>query len=480
MVRFAFLILEICQAHSCAYISPSNFSVKFSETLNFDVLQLFHDTKYAIQGYTPSMFIDHVTIDVSAGKGGDGCVSWRREKYVPRGGPDGGDGGKGGDVVAIADSNTDTLSEYASKKRFRAEDGEKGHGKQCAGRGAPERLLPVPPGTAVYDVSGPEKKLLADLTHTGDRFVIAKGGRGGFGNAHFTSSTRQAPDFAELGEPGKKRNIGLELRLVADVGIIGFPSVGKSSLIASVSKARPKIADYPFTTLVPNLGVVSVAGREFVLCDVPGLIEGASEGKGLGIDFLKHVERCGILLHLLDVSRDDIIEDYKAIRKELKNYSPALAKKKEVVVLSKSDIVSGDTKMWQEVLKKAKIPMFASVSAATHDGTDALMKKLLPIVLKERENRIEEATDSTILPVITLDDIDEKMGAYKIKVEGEAVRVSGKRLEQFTAMTNFSSVGSKQRFLDVVERIGLLKALKKYLEAGQKIMIGKKEVSEYL
>ncbi len=220
------------------------------------------------------MFLDEAVVQVSGGNGGRGCVSWRREKYVPNGGPNGGDGGDGGDTVVMADSNTDTLSDFASRKRFAAKPGMPGTSKDRAGKAGEELILLVPPGTMLYDVADPSSKpkFIADLQRPGDRIVVAKGGRGGYGNTHFKTSTRQAPDFAELGEPGEKCMVKMELKLVADVGIIGYPSVGKSSLIAAVSKARPKIADYPFTTLVPNLGVVGAFGREFVLCDVPGLI----------------------------------------------------------------------------------------------------------------------------------------------------------------------------------------------------------------
>lgn len=427
------------------------------------------------------MFIDDVTIELSAGNGGKGCVAWRREKYVPRGGPDGGDGGRGGNVILVADSNTDTLSEYASKKRFTAKHGEPGSGKKKAGADAPDLELHVPPGTQVRALLKGEEVILADLAVDGDRYTAVRGGRGGFGNAHFTSSTRQAPDFAELGEPGSKVQVRLELKLVADVGIIGYPSVGKSSFIAAVSKARPKIADYPFTTLVPNLGVVSVSGREFVLCDVPGLIEGASEGKGLGHTFLKHVERCGILLHLLDISREDIVSDYQSIRKELEAYSPTLAKKREVVCLSKADIVQGDTSEWEKLLKKNKIKCFGSISSATQSGTQELLKSLLPIVLEERKKRQEEdAAETESLPVITLEDVSEKMGSYHISIQDDRVLVTGKRLEQFTKMTDFSSVGGKNRFLNVIERIGLLKALQSHLEKGQRVFIGAVRVDELL
>lgn len=430
------------------------------------------------------MFLDQATIEVSGGNGGKGAVAWRREKYVPYGGPDGGDGGNGGNAIIIADENTDTLTDYTSKKRFRAQDGEPGTGKSCAGRGGIDLFLRVPPGTLVKDTTDPKNpKALADLQHHGDQIIVGHGGRGGYGNKHFKSSTRQAPDFAELGDPGQKRLVQMELKLIADIGIIGYPSVGKSSLIAAVSRARPKIADYPFTTLVPNLGVVKVFDREFILCDVPGLIEGASEGKGLGTKFLKHIERCGVLIHLLDVSRDDIVSDYKAIRKELKNYSSALAKKPEYVVLSKIDLVGNDAKPWMDALKKSKVKVFATISAATHEGTEKLMKDLLPIVLKEKERAKEETLEEKVskeLPILKPHLLSEKMGAYRIEREGDAVVIRGTRLEQFTRMTNFKNAGGRQRFRDVVERIGLLKAIQKTAKAGDRILIGDVQVSEFL
>lgn len=432
------------------------------------------------------MFLDEAIIDVTGGKGGNGCVAWRREKYVPNGGPYGGDGGNGGNVIIEANSNTDTLSDYASRKRFAAEAGLPGMGKDCAGHAGADRILFVPPGTMVYDLSNPSSPLLiADLMHPGERSVVAAGGRGGYGNTHFKTSTRQAPDFAELGEPGEKRSIKMELKLVADVGIIGYPSVGKSSLIAAVSKARPKIAEYHFTTIVPNLGVVQAFDREFVLCDVPGLIEGASEGKGLGDKFLKHIERCGILIHLLDVSRDDVIADYKAIRKELKAYSPTLTKKRELVVLNKIDLVGGDPQPWLDALTKSKIKVFASISAASHSGTDELMKKLLPAILEERGKRLADPIEDDeelkkVLPVLKPHLLSGKMGAYRInRSEGE-IHISGTRLEQFTHMTNFKNSGSRQRFRDVVSRIGLLKAIEKIVQPDDKIFVSQTRVDEYL
>ena len=415
------------------------------------------------------MFVDEAIIDVAGGAGGRGCVAWRGEKYVPRGGPDGGDGGDGGDVIVRADENTDTLSDYVSSKRFHAKDGQHGMGKSMNGKRGSDLILRVPPGTIIrqQSVGGKSPAAIADLQLHGASAVVAKGGRGGYGNAHFKSSTRQAPDFAELGEPGHRTTVKMELKLVADVGIIGFPSVGKSSLIAAVSAARPKIADYPFTTLVPNLGVVSVHSREFVVCDVPGLIEGASEGKGLGDTFLRHIERCGILVHLLDVTRPDIQGDYRVIRKELKAYSPTLAQKREFVVLNKIDLLGGDVKGIDAKLKKAKIPVAARISAATHRGTDALMSKLLPLVLTLRSQRAQEpGTESEDVPVLSPHLQTLRMGSYTIEHKGTDVRVRGERIEQFTKMTNFASTGSRQRFFDVLERIGLMKALKAARQHG--------------
>ncbi len=424
------------------------------------------------------MFLDEATITVQGGNGGRGCVSFRREKYVPLGGPNGGDGGRGGNVVLLADRNTDTLSDFMSRKKFQAEKGQHGLGKNCNGKSGEDLILRVPPGTLVKNPD--DGTVLADLMLDGEQMVIVKGGKGGFGNAHFISSTRQAPDFAELGEPGAKKMITLELKLVADIGIIGFPSVGKSSLIASVSSARPKIADYPFTTLVPNLGVVTVSDREFVLCDVPGLIEGASEGKGLGDQFLKHIERCGILVHVLDVSRDDLINDYRIIRKELEAYSPTLAQKQEIVVLNKIDLVMNDPQEWIDQLKKEKISVTASISAATHEGTDALMKLLLPLVLEARAKRYEMShEESKDIPTLTPEIASERMGAFKIEEKSDGTfLVTGKRLEQFTQMTNFGQHGAVNRFKDVIERVGLVRALER---AGAKssthIFIGSTDVT---
>lgn len=437
------------------------------------------------------MFLDHATIDVSGGKGGDGRVGWRREKYVPLGGPAGGDGGKGGDVIVIADDNTDTLSDYAARKRFRAEDGEVGMMKMCHGKDGDDLLLPVPPGTVVTDAD--TGTVYADLKTRGDRYIVAKGGRGGYGNAHFKSSTRRKPDFAEQGEPGVRTRVSLELKLVADVGIVGYPSTGKSTLISVVSSARPKIADYPFTTLVPNLGVVRVDTRHFVLCDVPGLIEGASEGKGLGDKFLRHIERCGIIIHLLDLGRalrqdgsidtDALLHDYKAIRKELEAYSPTLLSKHEFVVINKTDLTTQRLAPVLAQLKKHRISIAATISAATAQGTDALMKKILPTILAARKERIsheEDSSDEAAVPVLRPHLESIRMKDFSLESTDAALIVHGKRIEQFASMTNFDNPGGLRRFRDVLKKLGLIGSLRRAHAAEKKVCIGSTEIGQYL
>lgn len=442
-----------------------------------------------------SMFLDEAIIEANGGDGGRGCVGWRREKYVPRGGPDGGDGGRGANIVFLADPNTDTLTDFSSRKRFEGEKGEFGSGSNRAGKDAEDLVLKVPPGTSISerDEKDPTKyHLIADLKHPGDRVIAAYGGRGGFGNAHFVSSVRQRPDFAELGEPGESKILKLELKLIADVGIIGYPSVGKSTLISVISAARPKIADYPFTTLVPNLGVVQIGDRSYVVCDIPGLIEGASEGKGLGHTFLKHVERCGVLLHLLDISRaleegntvnvEKLLEDYRVIRTELEKYSPLLSTKRELVLLNKIDLIGGDTAKLEKELKKHGIEIFLSISAATRERTDELTQKLLPIVLEERTKReLVPEEPSDVLPVLQPQKESMRMGAFRVeKKQDGTIHVHGKRLEQFTKMTNFDAPGGLQRFRDVIDRIGLMKVLKREMNEDSIVYIGAIRVDEHL
>ncbi len=426
------------------------------------------------------MFLDEAHITVHGGKGGNGAVAWRREKYVPRGGPEGGDGGNGGSVFFEADPNTDTLSSFAERKVFHAEAGEAGRGKRQAGKNGPDLVLRVPPGTVITDAG--TGAILSDLSTTGMQKIIAKGGRGGYGNAHFTTSIRQAPDFAELGEPGFVRSIKLELKLVADIGIIGLPSAGKSTLISVISAAKPKIADYPFTTLVPNLGVVTVKDRTFIACDIPGLIEGASEGKGLGDKFLRHIERCGILLHLLDVSREDLVTDYRVIREELTKYSPVLAEKRELVILNKTDLYGNDVAPLQEELEKQGIPVFAAISSATTFGIQDLLKKLLPIVLEERAKRHAEISNATSqIPTIRPQLVTDRADAFVIEENPPGTfTVRGKRIEQIARMTFFENPGALARFRDIAERTGLRKTLERAgAGEGSTVLIGDTDVSGF-
>jgi len=328
-------------------------------------------------------FVDEARIEVHAGKGGDGAVSFRREKYVPRGGPDGGDGGRGGSIFARADRNVNTLIDYRYKRIFRADDGRKGQGKQCTGRSAEDVWLRVPVGTQVRDRA--TNALIADLTGNDQVALLARGGRGGLGNINFKSSVNRAPRRSTPGEAGESRDLDLELRLLADVGLLGMPNAGKSTLIRAVSSARPKVADYPFTTLVPGLGVVRVdVSRSFVVADIPGLIEGAADGAGLGHQFLRHLARTRLLLHIVDVapldSAVDPVREARAIVAELKRYDPALHRKPRWLVLNKADLLpDGDrTAAAAEIVRRLrwKGPHFV-ISAATGEGCRELCSKIM-------------------------------------------------------------------------------------------------------
>jgi GTP-binding protein len=285
-------------------------------------------------------FLDQAKIYIASGAGGAGCISFRREKFIEFGGPDGGDGGKGGDVWVECVANLNTLIDYRYRQHFKAQTGQGGMGKNRAGANGEDMVIPVPPGTEV--LAEDQETLLAEVMKSGDRVRLAKGGNGGFGNAHFKSSVNRAPRHANPGQPGEELTIWLRLKLIADAGLVGLPNAGKSTFLATVSAAKPKIADYPFTTLHPNLGVVRSSERDFVLADIPGLIEGAHEGAGLGIRFLGHVERCRVLLHLVDATSDDVAAAYRTVRAELKAYGAGLAKKKEIVALSKCDALGED------------------------------------------------------------------------------------------------------------------------------------------
>ena len=329
-------------------------------------------------------FLDEAKVYIASGAGGNGCVSFRREKFIEFGGPNGGDGGRGGDVVVEAVTGLNTLIDYRYQQHFKAQRGGNGMGKDRAGANGKDVVLKVPVGTQVYEEDG--ETLLADLTEVGQRVTIAEGGNGGFGNAHFKSSTNRAPRHANPGLPGEELTIRLRLKLIADAGLIGLPNAGKSTFLAAVSAAKPKIADYPFTTLHPQLGVVEVDGREFVLADLPGLIEGAHEGTGLGDRFLGHTERCRVLLHLIDGTSDDAGEAYKIVRGELEAYGHGLTDKPEIVALSKSDALTKDAiKAQAGKLKRAckKTPLV--LSAQSGDGVQEALRALLKIIDEARD-----------------------------------------------------------------------------------------------
>lgn len=342
-------------------------------------------------------FVDEAKIEVFAGKGGNGVASFRREKFIPKGGPDGGDGGRGGSIYAVADRNLNTLIDYRYTRKFQAKNGENGRGSDCYGRGAPDIELRVPVGTVITDLDTGET--IADLDKNGEKALLAKGGKGGLGNLHFKTSTNRAPRQCTPGEPGQERTLKLELRVLADVGLLGLPNAGKSTLISAVSNAKPRIADYPFTTLHPHLGVVR-AGPEssFVIADIPGLIEGASEGAGLGHQFLRHLSRTSLLLHVIDVAPLDTEEDpiaaARAIVEELRKFDPALADKPRWVVLNKMDLVPEEERA--NVVDKYReafgtdVPMFA-ISAVTREGTEALVKAIAEGIHEQRRQLIKES-----------------------------------------------------------------------------------------
>ena len=328
--------------------------------------------------YHTGMLIDEAVIHVAAGHGGAGIASFRREKYIPKGGPDGGDGGRGGDVIFVVGRETHALAEFASKKEFKAENGQSGQGKQKTGRGGKSLRVTVPPGTLIFEQTETGEQLLIDLTERQKTYVVAKGGKGGLGNIHFKSSTNQAPRECTPGAPGEARKLRLELRLIADVGIIGLPNAGKSTLLARVSAARPKIADYPFTTLEPNLGVVSGDGYRFVLADIPGLVAGAAKGKGLGIAFLKHILRTRILVHLIAADTADPLAAYTTVRKELKAYGQQIDELPEIVVISKVELFSDkeQRRLWQAFQKHDPIFLSAATGRGVNDLVYAIAQQL--------------------------------------------------------------------------------------------------------
>lgn len=329
-------------------------------------------------------FLDEAKIYLESGKGGAGCIGFRREKYVDMGGPDGGDGGRGGHIILECVNNLNTLIDFRYAQHFRAETGNHGRGSNCNGAQGKDLIIKIPAGTVILDED--KETVLADMTTPGERIVFLRGGDGGFGNAHFKSSTNRAPRKSTPGWPGEEKAVWLRLKLIADSGIVGLPNAGKSTFLSAVSRARPKVADYPFTTLAPNLGVIRVHGREFVMADIPGLIEGAHLGHGLGTRFLGHVERTSVLLHLIDITQDDIVGAYKTIRNELKKYGGGLAKKPEIIALNKADALGPELAEDQrKTFTKATRKKAHLISAVSGDGVDGVLKELWKHIEKNRK-----------------------------------------------------------------------------------------------
>ena len=420
------------------------------------------------------MFVDTAKVLVQAGKGGDGAVSFRHEIYVDKGGPDGGVGGKGGDVIFEATENLNTLLDFRYKPELKAKNGANGSKANRAGRSGEDLIVKVPVGTVIKR----DGVVIADLTHDGEQHVVAVGGDGGFGNAHFKSSVRQTPRMAELGEKGEVFEAELELKLLADVGLVGFPNAGKSTFLSVVSNATPEIADYAFTTLTPNLGVADIDETSLLIADIPGLIEGASVGKGLGDAFLRHVERTSVLLHLIDVYTNDVAAAYKTIRLELASYSPELLSRPEVVALTKVDGVDDDiVAMQMAELKKVvgKAPIFA-ISSSAHKGIKEVLRELHAQVVKRAKETTEKLIeDEDSLPVIRLGDHHEAL-SWKVEKEGDVYRVSGHKIEKFARRTDFANFEGLNRLRDIMKKMGISHELRRQgAEGTSMVRIGDQE-----
>lgn len=403
------------------------------------------------------MFVDIAKIHVESGRGGDGKVSFRKEKYVPAGGPDGGDGGKGGSVILRANISLRTLMDFRYKTKYKADDGERGGKKNCTGKDSEDLIIWVPMGTLIKDAA--TGKIIVDLSEDGQEYVIAKGGKGGRGNTHFKSSVRQAPTFSEQGRQSEERTIVLELKLLADVGLLGFPNVGKSTILSVVTKAKPKIANYHFTTLQPNLGVVeTVKGKSFVLTDIPGLIEGASEGIGLGHDFLRHVDRTKLLIHVVDVSGiegRDPVEDFDKINKELKLYSEKLAQRVQVVAANKLDLLYDDSKYveFEKEMKSRGYEVFP-ISAISGEGLDKLMNRVTNLL---DEIEVEPLYDEDDMYVEMIDTSKNTINYY---MDGDVYCVDGVPMERLVFSTDFDDIESVRRFQDILKRNGIVDKLR--------------------
>lgn len=406
-----------------------------------------------------STFVDKAQIHIKSGKGGNGCVSFRREANIPNGGPDGGNGGKGGDVIITADKNLRTLMDFRYKTKYEAENGEGGRGRQQFGKDGTDLVIKVPIGTLIRDMENGD--IIADLTEDGQSVVAARGGKGGKGNVLFKNSVRQAPNFAEAGGAAREKTIELELKLIADVGLLGYPNVGKSTLLSVASSANPKIANYHFTTLTPKLGVVNIYDDSFVMADIPGLIEGASEGQGLGLDFLKHVERTRMLIHIVDVSGSegrDPIEDFEKINRELLQYSKKLAEKPQIVAANKTDMASPEQlERFTSYIKEKGLEVYP-ICAPIHEGVDALLKAaysmLKTIPVEEQSYAVYEARNT---------EEDEDYREIYLSLENGMYVVRGKQLEKIYNSTNFNDAGSLRYLLKYIEDKG---AIERFKEMG--------------
>ncbi|BAV59080.1 GTPase ObgE [Candidatus Endomicrobiellum trichonymphae] len=411
------------------------------------------------------MFIDKVNTYLAAGRGGDGCISFRREKYVPYGGPDGGNGGNGGDIYFESDQHKTTLLDLSYRPKFKAEDGQKGSSGDKSGRYGEDLIIKIPLGTLIFK----NGEFFADLKTVGERILIVKGGRGGRGNASFKTGRHTVPRIAEKGAPGETAEVNLELRLIADVGLLGLPNAGKSTLLSQISAAKPKIADYPFTTLAPNLGVVNYKGKHFTAADIPGIIEGAYKGIGLGFEFLRHIRRTKVLIHVIDVNGfdgRDPYENYKIINNELKKYSKHLAKKHVIIVLNKIDsaVSLEQIKNFKKHLKTKKL---FETSAATGYGIDALLKEMLRML----EKPVAFSTEEEVEPLHVKKYIYEP--EFKISIKNGIFVATGAKVETLTEVTKFDEEESLRRYHNILKKMGLEIELKKMgARPGDTVRIG--------
>lgn len=423
------------------------------------------------------MFVDKVEINIRAGKGGNGVVSFRHEKFVDRGGPDGGDGGDGGNIVVVGSTRQNTLASYRYQKELVADDGSAGSKRKKHGKTASDLLMPVPVGTVVSNDKG---ELIADIIEDGQKIIVAHGGKGGFGNAHFVSSRRQAPKVAEKGEPGETYQTTLELKMIAEIGLVGLPNAGKSTLLSRISNAKPEIADYPFTTLRPNLGVADLGkNRALLVADIPGLIEGASEGKGLGDEFLRHVERTRVLIHLIDGYSEDLEKSYQIIKKELGAYKIDLRSKPEIVVINKIDGLDEDivndslSKLRRAVGSKTSI---LAISAVSGQGVQELLSQAAKLADKEAKKEAPEL-DAVEIPTIRLDNTDP---AWTIVKRAGVFVVEGVNIERFAKRTDFDNQPGIDRLREIMRKMGIMHDLeRRKVNPGDIIQFGEVSIGRF-